>query len=114
MSKDADGHVFTYWPITGLVEGENSEVLTFSEQTPSTNGFLRSTGNDVVNVWARRKGVGASYQNIVTTPIDLSGMPAGDTEFEIYLECIGPIPDGMEIVTLYVTASFARAAGWTT
>ena len=112
MSKDADGFPLTYWPITGLVEGDTSEVLTFKETTPIAEGYLRATQDDVGIVWARRKGVGASYVNISTTPIDLSGMPAGDTEFEIYIEAIGPVPEGTYIATWYVGPSSNQPAGW--
>lgn len=112
MSKDVDGFIFTYWALSELVEGEDSEVLTFIEDTP-IDGELRSTGDSRVIVWARVKGVGDPYQNIVTTPIDMSTLGAGETEFEMYVEALGPVPAGTELIYLYVTASNAGPAGWT-
>jgi hypothetical protein len=113
MSLDEDGYEFTYWPITGLIEGGVSETITFKETTPVPQGFLSATYDARMRIWARRKGVGASYVNINTSPIDLSGMPAGDTEFEAYAEAVaGTIADGMEVVTAYVTVARKSPAGW--
>ena len=112
MTLDEDGFPLTYWRVTGLVENSDSAVLTFKITTPVSNGFLTSTSDSRVNVWARRKGIAASYQNIETTPIDLSAMPAQDTEFELYIEALGPIPDGAEVVSLYVAPASNQPAGW--
>lgn len=109
--KDEDGELFTYWALTGLVEGENSDVLTFSEAVPM-DGELRATDDSRVITWARRKSVGGPYFNLVTDPIDLSGLPAGDEEFELYIEAIGPVSAGSELGTIFVSSAIASAAGW--
>ena len=111
--KDANGIELTYWPITGLIEGESSQVLTIKVTTPVVGGYLRASNDPRLKVWARRKGVGASYVDIRLTGIDISGMPVGDTEFEIYAEAVTPIT-GLERIPVAVSASGASAANWLT
>lgn len=113
MIYDAQDNELAYWPISGLVEGESSEVLTFKVETPVTNGLLAASKDDRVTIYARRKGVGASYQDIATDPIDLSALPVGPTEFEVFIQALSPIV-GLERVPIQVTSGTSTPAGWTT
>jgi len=109
--KDANGDELTYWPITGLVEGETSQVLTILVTTPVVGGYLRASNDPRLKVWARPKDVGEDYVDIRFTGIALADMPVGDTEFEIYVEAVTPIT-GLERIPVAVSASGASAANW--
>lgn len=113
MIRDTNGNELTFWPIANLLVGQLSEVLTIRVDTPSINGFLRSTQDARVNVWGRRKGIGAAYQNLEAAPIPLGLLAGPYTEFEIYVEAVGPITNGFERVPFTVSASRSSASGWT-
>ena len=62
MFRDTDGNTMTYIPITGLIEGELSQVYKAVHDTP-LDGELTGTLDARAHIWARISGVG-SYQNI--------------------------------------------------
>jgi hypothetical protein len=111
MITDEIGEELTYWPVEAMAPGDTSEVLTFSVPVEDV-GFLQATEDSRVKLWVRQKGVGATYQDITVDPIDLGPIPTGDTEFEGYVEAVGPVI-GLERIPITVTAGLGHPAGWT-
>lgn len=112
MIKDAGGSELTYWPIPGLVEGEQTDVLTILVDTPVAGARLLASPDPRVRIWGREAGGGA-YVDLGDEGLDLSALPAGETAFEIYAEAVGPI-EGLERVALSVSAAVSAPAGWRT
>lgn len=110
MITDSNNDELTYWPISGLVEGETSEVLDFTIENPSTPAVLSANQDDRLIVWARKVG-DVSYVDIATTPYDLSGFSAGPLDFQCYVEALTPI-EGLERVPVTVSAGTSSPAGW--
>ena len=110
---DENGDDLVYWPISGLEEGTASETINILVDTPVTNGLLTATDDARATVYAREAGSADPWQDIADDPIDLSGYPVGQTEFEVYVQALSPI-SGFQRVPLQVTAGTATAAGWTT
>lgn len=108
MIRDTDGNQITYWPISGLVEGQNSEVLEFIVEASGT-GRLSASFDTRGRVWAKRTTSGL-YQNISASPIDLTGL-IGDIHFNCYVEALSPI-EGLQRVGLSVIAGTSSPAGW--
>lgn len=108
--RDYNGDDLTYWPISNLIEGDDSEILIFVLDTPIV-GFLTADSDPRIKVWARENGVG-SYQDITNDPIDLSGFSGPTTEFQCYVESIDAQITGFEFVPLVVSASQTSPAGW--
>jgi hypothetical protein len=111
MIYDEIGNELTYWPISGLTEGDSSEVLTIKITTPIVNGELFATSDDRYKVWARFKGVGDPYTDISAAPLDVNVNPLGDRELEIYVEVLSPI-DGFERIPISVVTGTSTSAGW--
>jgi hypothetical protein len=109
MIKDTDGNELTYWPISGLVEGENSQTLQFIVENTGTGKVSASVDSRLI-VWARPVG-NPIWVNIAVAPIPLSGYPIGDVDFECYVEALSPIV-GLERVPVSVVAGSSSAAGW--
>jgi hypothetical protein len=108
--KDLLGNDFEYWPLTGLIEGDDSEPVGFTVTVPY-DGELKASTEPKVIVWARVVTAGPSFTNISTTGIDLSGYLAGELEFESYVEAVGPIT-GLERVYVNVGAFSPKPADW--
>jgi hypothetical protein len=111
MILDADGNELVYWPISGLIEGEDSEVLEFTIPVPDYPTMLTASLDDRGIVWARKVG-DAGYVNISTTPYDLSAL-SGFQDFQCYVEALTPIV-GLERVPFSVVAGTGSPAGWVT
>lgn len=111
MIKDSNGDELTYWPISGLVEGENSEVLDFTLEIPDVAATLTANADARLIVWAKKVG-DASFVNISEDPYDLSSL-SGDVDFQAYVEALSPI-EGLERVPVSVIAGTGSAAGWAT
>jgi len=110
MIKDANNVEMIYWPINGLVEGQSTDPIVLRIDTPVA-GELRCEPNPNLRIMARVNGSGA-YQDIASDPIDLSGFPAGQTEFQIYAEALSPIAGALRVV-MYVSTSLNGPAAWT-
>ncbi len=106
MIKDADGNELSYWPISGLIEGEDSETLVFYVQG---GGTLYATESDKCIFWARRVG-DPTWVNVAVSPYSLVGL-TGDIAFEGYVEALTPIV-GLERIPLTVVAGSSGPAGW--
>lgn len=106
--KDSADNVLVWIPITGLVEGQDSQEVDFNMTTPRT-GMLSASHDDRVNIFA--KVVGGIYQNIDTDPIDLSVLSSGVTNFKVYAHALSPI-EGLERIPISVTAGESKPAGW--
>ena len=109
MIKDANGNELTYWPISGLIEGQDSEVLQFTVEVPETPAYLRAAEDERYIAWARKVG-DTDYVDIETDPYDLSAL-SGDVDFEMYIEATGPI-DGLERIPIVVSDGTQYPAGW--
>lgn len=109
MITDNDDNELTYWPISGLIEGETSEVLTCKVTVPDGVGFLSANQDSRVKIMARKVG-DASYIDISDTPYDLTGL-SGTVSFEMYVEALSPI-EGLERVAVAVIAGSGSNAGW--
>lgn len=109
--NDENNNPIDYWPLSGVKEGDDSQVLTIKQATPLANGHLTCTYDARIIVYGRRKGVGASYVDLYASPIDLSGMPSGMTEFEVYAHINSPI-DGRDRIPVSVVASVNGPADW--
>lgn len=107
------GNELFYWPVGQLIEGDATAPLTIKVNTPVALGRLRASTNPLVSVWARVKGVGATYQDVTVTPIDLSVLGAGPTDFEVYAEALSGIA-GIEREAVYIIAGSSSSAGWLT
>lgn len=103
----------TYWQVTGLKEGETTDPIDVYIDTPVLNGRFKSSISDKAKIWARRKGVGASYQDIGVSGIALGSLPAGATAFEVYAEALTPIV-GFHRVPISVMTASGLNAGWKT
>lgn len=108
---DTDGVSLEYWPISGLVEGEESEVLFFEVNfgTAVAGRILLATPDARVKTWAKKTG-DPSFQDISDTPYDISGL-SGVVEFQTYVELIGPIT-GFERIPISVAVGSSSPAGW--
>lgn len=109
MITDNDDNELTYWPISGLIEGESSEVLTCKVTVPDGISALSANQDDRVRIMARKVG-DASYIDISDTPYDLSSL-SGVVSFQIYVEALSPI-EGLERVAIAVIAGGGSSAGW--
>lgn len=107
--KDGLGNQLDYWPLSGLVEGQLSDTFPFKVATPAF-AFLTATEDTRVKVWCRSVGVGL-FQDIAIFPINLEFFPAGDTDFEFYVEALTPIM-GLERVPITAVAAESEPAGW--
>ena len=112
MIFDANGNELIYWPISGLIEGENSDTLDFTVEVPATVASLTTTLDSRVNVWVKKVG-DVAFVNISETSYDLTGLGPGDVDFQIYLEALTPI-EGLERIPITITAGVAYSAGWVT
>jgi hypothetical protein len=110
--KDAEGHQLSYWPIPGLVEGEETGVLTILVDTPVAGSRLVATYDARVRLWGRVAGSG-DFVDLAQEGLDLSALPAGETAFELYAEAVGPVA-GLDRVALSVAAGVNSPAGWLT
>lgn len=108
MIKDSQGDEITYWPISGLKAGEDSEVLEFTIEVSAEPSELVATQHDDVIVWVREVG-DPSYVNL-STPYDLSAL-SGDVDFELYIEALNTVVGFMRI-PLNVIAGQSSPAGW--
>lgn len=136
MIKDSDGNELTYWPISGLVEGESSDILAFNFVNPSTGvnvALLASNLDARAIVWVRitdtalvisRGGtiIGGGFHhppgptpgpwfNISAEPIDLANYVAGTLTFECFIEAMSPIT-GLNRVPFSVIAGVGGGAAW--
>lgn len=110
MIKDSVGNEISYWPISGLVEGEDSETLDFTlELSGSLGVFLHATASAKCKFWARKVG-DVSWKDIAVDPYDVSGL-TGDVDFEGYVEALTPIT-GLERVPVSVFVGSSEPAGW--
>lgn len=111
LLKDSNGDDLTFWPISGLIEGEDSAILEFNFPTPQ-QGQLLSELDDRLEVYCREKDVG-TFQDISQTPIVLSGYAVNAArEFEIFVRALTPI-SGLERIPLGVSIGTSTASGWT-
>ena len=109
MITDSDGNELVYWPISGLIEGENSEVLSFTVAVPTEEASITATYDARINVWVKKVG-DASYVNISTNPYDLAGL-SGDVDFLVYIEALSPI-EGLERIPISIVVGSGSSAGW--
>lgn len=120
MIRDANGNELIYWPISGLIEGADSEVLYFELDVPSTPSRLSATHDSRTNVWVKLLGGDADpppdppphfgYLNISIDPYDLAGLD-GVAEFNCIVEALTPIT-GLERVPLSIVVGTSSGAGW--
>lgn len=108
--KDENGDKFEYWQITGLLEGDTSQTMTVKIETPVVRGRLSCEASEKIKVWARIKDIG-DFVDLNESPIDLSGLPMGWTDFEVYVEALSPII-GLDRVPMNLNVSSSGAAGW--
>lgn len=110
MIYDNDGKELVYWPITGLVEGQDSEHFFLWIDTPAEAHFNASA--DVrLSIFGRVAGLGGPFVELSGDGIDLSGMSEGQTRFEIYAHAEEPIEE-VERVILNVGPFASIAANW--
>lgn len=109
MIKDANGDELIYWPISGLIEGEDSETLDFTVEIPVEASLLSATIDSRIIVWAKKVG-DVSFVDISNSPYDLS-LLSGDVDFQVYIEALTPI-DGLERIPVSVMAGTSSPAGW--
>lgn len=109
--RDTDGVSLEYWPISGLVEGEDSEILFFEvDFGSSASGHeLRATPDARVKTWAKKTG-DPSFQDISDTAYDVSAL-TGVVEFQTYVELVGPIV-GFQRIPISVSVGSSSPAGW--
>lgn len=111
MILDSDGNELVYWPISGLIEGQDSETLEFTVPVPVTGGELSASADPRLIVWAREAG-DVTWVNVSENPIDLTALAGTDVDFECYVEALSPI-EGLERVPVSVNAGTGSPAGWT-
>jgi hypothetical protein len=109
MIKDAIGEELTYWPVS-IVEGEDSEELTFEVEMPVPMGTISAREDARVRTWCRKAG-DPTFTDISAEPLDISSL-TGDVDFEIYVEADGPI-EGLERIPIPVIVGTSASAGWT-
>ena len=114
MIEDQNGNEMTYWPISGLTEGEHSETIRISVLI-AENGYLQAAQNSNLRIYARFLGTG-DFADIADSPVSLDGPlhnppVSGRLDFEIYAAAVGPI-SGLERVALSVSASKGSSADW--
>jgi hypothetical protein len=90
MIRDDDGDPMTYWPISGLKEGHDSQHIFVRIDTP-TEGVFASNASDDLKIMARVADSGDPFTDLALGEIDLSGLPDGETRFEIYAHANTPI-----------------------
>lgn len=111
MIRDANGEELTYWPISGLEEGQDSAHLTVYVDTPQTGALRARSSSARAQVWARI-GDSGGFTNITTGEIALAGLAYPETAFEIFVRATGPIPNGFERVSLTVGPAAGQPAAW--
>lgn len=109
MIRDGNGDELTYWPISGVIEGDDTDPLLF---TPTTQGQkITATRDDRVVVKCRVAGAGP-YTDISNGSLDVSAlMLDGSVDFDIYATVMGPI-EGLERIPITVTVGSSGPAGW--
>ena len=115
MIKDETGAEFFYWPIVNLVEGESSEIIIVTIDTP-IDAYLRATQDERVKFWAKWMAFPSNPFTQINTGngINMNGISGPTTQFAIYVEAVAPIEDVFTRVPLTLIAAITSPAGWTT
>lgn len=118
MIKDMAGNEITYWPITGLIEGENSDTLLFTVDMPPTPSSgpapvagLYANADARAQVWVKKVG-DIDFVNVSGSRYsfdDLIG--SGTVDFEGYVKALTPIV-GLQRVPMSVVSGQSSQAGW--
>lgn len=112
MIVDANGDELTYWAISGLIEGDNSDPLDYTVPSPSSVAYLRATHDDRLKIWTKKIG-DASFVDISTgTGYNMGPFAGTDVDFETYVEALDGIT-GLERVPVTIVAAVSYPAGWT-
>lgn len=109
MIFDDAGSVLTYWPITGLTEGEESQHIFIRVDVP-VMGLFSATDDPRLRVMGKLDGPGP-FVDLATVGVDLSAMSPGQARMEIYCVAHSPI-DLVERVGLTVGAASDAAAAY--
>lgn len=109
MIFDDAGSVLTYWPITGLTEGEESQHIFIRVDTP-VMGLFSATDDPRLRVFGRIDGPGP-FVDLALEGVDLSAFGVGQARLEIY--CLAHSPIALvERVGLNVGTTSDAAAGF--
>ena len=108
--KDGEDFNLSYWPISGLKAGEDSQELEFSFVIPAGVVRLRASQNVNAEIWAKKVG-DASFQNISEESYDLSLLPKVKTDFVAYVHALGDI-EGLQREILGLGTGTSSPAGW--
>jgi hypothetical protein len=82
---DEASNELTYWPISGLRQGQYSAVLVVGVEDVPAAASLTVTADSRVSVLARRQGTADPFVNIAASPVDLSGFAGPIAWFEMKL-----------------------------
>lgn len=110
MIRDAAGEELLYWPAGAVQSGEDGPVLVIGADTPAP-GALTAEDVAVLRVMARLHGTADAYQDLASEPLDLSALPAGVTQFDVFLRAAAGV-EGVEHPVLTVAAAQSTAANW--
>lgn len=92
MIYDTNGTELVYWPISGLISGQDSAILAIRVPTPQPGKALTSTTDTRAVVYARLHG-GGPWLDLAAHPQDLSILVGPTTDFDVYIHAnadIGP------------------------
>lgn len=110
MIRDADGKELTYWPVTGLRAGEDSDVLHIFVDTPQV-ARLRASLDPHLAAWGRVAGLGGPWTNLGDVGLSLALLAGPETEFEVYVSASAEVVT-VERVALTIGAATSGPANW--
>jgi hypothetical protein len=110
MLRDEDGRELLMWPAGAVRSGDDGPVLVVGADTPEAGSL---TAEDVagLRVMARLRGTADDYRDLALEPFDLSALPAGVTQFEMFLRAEAGV-EGVEHPSLNVVSARSSAANW--
>lgn len=110
MIRDADGNELLFWPAGAVVSGADGPVLVVGADTPDP-GRLTAEARDDLRVMARLHGTADVYRDLAAEPFDLSALPAGATQFDVFLRAAEGV-EGVGHFDLTVVSAVSGPANW--
>lgn len=108
IADPLNGNRVNFIPVN-LLEGDETAVITLRITPEIADALLRGTLDAAASIKAR---IGlAAFQDLATTPLDLSGYFGGSVDIDFKVAASDPLP-GVTRVLLIAGISRPRSAAW--